>query len=408
MQFRDLDLRAVTITAPLERNRPSGIGGLRTSLAARSLQRLAKDESALIAAMIAATLLYTTGKDWLGLTSNLTVFAALFLGLFAIMISASFAAVRHADSLAEMLGEPYGTLILTLSVICIEVSVISAVMLSGNTSPTLARDTMFAVLMIVLNGMVGVSLLIGGRKYQQQNYNLEEARTFLSVLITLVTLSMVVPSFTASTGDASLTSPQAILFSVATIILYGAFLAIQTVRHRHFFMEPGPVAHTMPPEHGRHPEGLETRSLAYHATLLLVTLVTVVLLSKQFGSLVDDGLTRLSAPEAFGGVIIALLVLAPEGLAAFKAASANHLQRAVNICLGSALATISLTVPAVLGIAMLTGTHIVLGLEMAELVLLILTLVIGILTFSGPRTNVLQGIVLLTIFFIYVVLIFDP
>jgi Ca2+:H+ antiporter len=367
-----------------------------------------RDEAALIVAIATAIVMYTVSTDWLHDPSNMVVFGGLFAWLFAVMVWAAFLAVRHADSLAEMLGEPYGTLILTISVICIEVSVISAVMLSGNSSPTLPRDTMLAVLMIVLNGMVGITLLIGGARFQQQDYNLQGARTFLSVLITLVTITMILPTFTVSTDDPSLTRNQAILFSAATIALYGAFLAIQTVRHRSFFMEPGSLGDDMVPEHGKHPEGLETRSLAYHAILLVVTLVTIVLLSKKFGIQVDETIDMLHAPKALGGVLIALLVLAPEGLAAFSAAAANHLQRAVNICLGSALATISLTVPAVVIIALLTGTHLVLGLERAELVMLTLTLVISIMTFSGPRTNVLQGIVLLTIFFVYIILIFDP
>jgi len=367
-----------------------------------------RNEAALIVAIAMAVVMYTIGKDWLTDDTNMVLFSALFVVIFGVMVWAAFAAVRHADSLAEILGEPYGTLILTISVICIEVSVISAVMLTGDSSPTLARDTMLAVLMIVLNAMVGISLLIGGKRYQQQNYNLEGARTFLSVLITLVTISMILPTFTVSTDDPSLTKNQAVLFSTATIILYGAFLAIQTVRHRQFFMEPGSLGADMIPEHGKHPEGLETRSLAFHAMMLIVTLVTIVLLSKKFGILVDETLTVLHLPHALGGVVIALLVLAPEGLAAFKAAASNHLQRAVNICLGSALATISLTVPAVVIIAMFTGTHLILGLERAELVMLTLTLVISIMTFSGPRTNVLQGVVLLTIFFVYMILIFDP
>lgn len=281
-------------------------------------------------------------------------------------------------------------------------------MLTGTTDPTLARDTMLAVLMIVLNAMVGVCLLIGGLKYQQQDYNLQGARTFLSVLITLVTISMVLPTFTVSTADPSLTRNQAILFSAATIALYGAFLAIQTVRHRTFFMEPGALGEDMAAEIGKHPEGLETRSIAYHSVLLLVTLITIVLLSKKFGILVDRAIFLSGAPKALGGVVIALLVLAPEGLAAFRAAAANHLQRAVNICPGSALATISLTVPAVVIIALITGTHLIHGLERTELVMLTLTLVISIMTFSGPRTNVLQGLVLLVIFSVYLILIFDP
>lgn len=367
-----------------------------------------KNEAALILVIASAVVMYTVGKNWVQDQSNMILYGGLFLALFAVMIWGAFIAVRHADCLAEMLGEPYGTLILTISVICIEVAVISSIMLASMTSPTLARDTMFAVLMIVLNGMVGTSLLIGGIRFREQDYNLQGARTFLSVLITLVTISLVLPTFTVSTADASLTRNQAILFATATISLYGAFLAIQTVRHRTFFMEPGSLAEDMIPEHGKHPEGIGTHSLAFHSLLLFITLVTIVLLSKKFGILVDEGIRMLHAPRALGGGVIALLVLAPEGLAAFKAAASNHLQRAVNICLGSALATISLTVPAVVVVALITGTHLVLGLERADLVLLTLTAVISTMTFSGTRTNVLQGVVLLTIFFVYIVLIFDP
>jgi len=373
-----------------------------------NLRATLKNEAALILVIASAVIVYTVGKDWVHDQSNMVLYGGLFLALFTVMLWGAFIAVRHADCLAEMLGEPYGTLILTISVICIEVSVISSVMLAGKSSPTLARDTMFAVLMIVLNGMVGTSLLIGGIRFREQDYNLQGARTFLSVLITLVTISLVLPTYTVSTDDPSLTRNQAILFSTATISLYGAFLAIQTVRHRTFFMEPGSLAEDMIPEHGKHHEGIGARSLAFHSLLLFITLVTIVLLSKKFGILVDEGIGMLHAPQALGGVVIALLVLAPEGLAAFKAAASNHLQRAVNICLGSALATISLTVPAVVAVALITGTHIILGLERADLVLLTLTTVISIMTFSGTRTNVLQGVVLLTIFFVYIVLIFDP
>jgi Ca2+:H+ antiporter len=309
--------------------------------------------------------------------------------------------------LSGLLGEPYGTLILTISVISIEVSVISAVMLAGGSGPTLARDTMLAVLMIVLNGMVGVSLVIGGIRYREQDYNLPGARAFLAVLITLATVALILPRFTISTADASLTPRQSVLISLATIVLYGTFLAIQTVRHSGFFME-AKIDGTSVPEHGKHPESLQPRSVPYHAMFLPLTLIPIVLLSKKLAVLVDEGILALNAPLAIGGILIALLVLAPEGLAAFRAAALNHLQRAVNICLGSALATICLTVPAISTIGLLTDTHVVLGLDPAEMVMLVLTVALSVMTFGGTRTSVLQGAVHLVVFFIYLILIFDP
>lgn len=366
-----------------------------------------RSEAAFIITVVSTAVLYSIGDSWFHEPSNLLIFAGLFIWIFGVMAWSAFAAVRHADCLAELLGEPYGTLILTISVISIEVSVISAVMLAGGSGPTLARDTMLAVLMIVLNGMVGVSLVIGGIRYREQDYNLPGARAFLAVLITLATVALILPRFTISTADASLTPRQSVLISLATIVLYGTFLAIQTVRHSGFFME-AKIDGTSVPEHGKHPESLQPRSVPYHAMFLPLTLIPIVLLSKKLAVLVDEGILALNAPLAIGGILIALLVLAPEGLAAFRAAALNHLQRAVNICLGSALATICLTVPAISTIGLLTDTHVVLGLDPAEMVMLVLTLALSVMTFGGTRTSVLQGAVHLVVFFIYLILIFDP
>lgn len=366
-----------------------------------------RSEAAFIVTALSTALLYTVGSGWFYDLSNPLIFGGLFVWIFGIMAWSAFAAVRHADCLAELLGEPYGTLILTISVISIEVSVISAVMLAGDAGPTLARDTMMAVMMIVLNGMVGVSLLIGGFRYREQDYNFPGARAFLGVLITLATVALIMPRFTISTADASLTTRQAVLLGLVTIVLYGAFLAIQTIRHSGFFME-ATLDGTVKPEHGKHHESLQPRSLTFHAIFLILTLVPIVLLSKKLAILVDEGIAALNAPLALGGILIALLVLAPEGLAAFRAAAMNHLQRAVNICLGSALATISLTVPAILTIGLMTGTHVILGLDPVEMVLLVLTLALSVMTFGGTRTSVLQGAVHVVVFCVYLILIFDP
>jgi Ca2+:H+ antiporter len=325
----------------------------------------------------------------------------LFLWLFAVMLWCVLGVVRHADALAERLGEPYGTLILTLSVIVIEVSLIAAVMLSGDSDPTLARDTMFAVLMIVLNGLVGAALLIGAIYHREQEFNFQGTGQFLSVLLPLSVFSLVLPRFTVASPDAAFDATQAIMFSVLIVLLYGVFLMIQTVRHAAHFAEPAAAGQVHREEHGQQP-------LLLHALLLLLFLVPVVLLSEEMAVLIDHGVETLNLPAALGGVVIAALVLSAEGLAAIRAARQNRLQRSVNICLGSALSTIGLTAPAVLTIGLVLGEPVLLGLDPVEMVLLALTLLNCIITFRGTRTNMLQGAVHLVLFVAYLALVFDP
>ena len=340
----------------------------------------------------------------------------LFLWLFGTMLWCAFGVVRHADCLAELLGEPYGTLILTLAVISIEVSLIASIMLHGANEPTLARDTMFAVLMIILNGMVGLALLVGALRHREQHYNLQGAKAFLAVIIPLAVLTLILPRFTMSDGLPAFTPAQAAFFAAMTIVLYGVFLSVQTVRHKNLFMErgvrarlpaavPDPLAHDETShEHGHH----EIRSVPFHAAVLVLAILPVVLLSKKLALFVDYGIETLAAPVALGGIIVAILVLTPEGLGALRAALANRLQRSVNILLGSALATIGLTVPAVLTIGLIINRDVELGLDQVEMVLLLLTLTVSTLTFTGGRTNVLQGAVHLVLFLAFLMLIFNP
>jgi Ca2+:H+ antiporter len=369
-----------------------------------------RKEAATFAGAATAALVYAAGADWFdGLEAAPFRTIALFVSIFAIMMWSSFAVVRHADGLAEVLGEPYGTLILTLSVITIEVAVIAAMMLHGTENPTLARDTMLAVLMIVLNGMIGISLLIGGMRHGEQDFNLQGARSFVSVLVTLATLALILPDFTKSTPDGSLTPGQSAFFVTITVLLYLTFLAIQTVRHRGFFVQPElslEMAKAMPNHDGEH--HAQPVSIGRHVLFLLLTLVCIVLLSKKLAILTEYGMDTLHAPDPLGGILVAILVLAPEGLAALHAASQNRLQRSVNICLGSALATIGLTVPAVLSIGLVKDVHIVLGLDFSHLVLLALTLLLSVVTFGGGRTNMLQGAVHLVVFMVYLLLVFSP
>ncbi|WP_420404328.1 calcium:proton antiporter [Nisaea sp.] len=336
--------------------------------------------------------------------------AMIFAWLFATILIGAFGVVRHADRLAEALGEPYGTLILTLAVVGIEVALITAVMVTGEASPTLARDTMFAVLMIVLNGLCGAALLLGGLRHGQQDYNLLGARAFIAVLVPLAVFALILPNFTTSTTEPTFDSFQAGFFALITVLLYGVFLGIQTMRHRTFFIEPEERDRVLEdgaePVFGHRPGGL--RMTAMHAVFLLLTLLPIILLSKRMAEIVDYGIVEVSAPPAIGGVIIAVLVLVPEGMAALRAARSNRLQRSINLLLGSALSTIGLTVPAVLAIGLVFGETIVLGLDDASMVILILTLMMSNLTFGGIRTSVLQGAVHLVLFCAYVMLIFSP
>ncbi len=349
------------------------------------------------------------GQQWFAGLANLAWYSLLFVWLFVVMLWLAFSVVRHAECLAARLGEPYGTLILTLSVISIEVIMITAVMLTGGDNPTLARDTMFAVLMIVLNGMVGLTLLLGGLRHREQHYNLQGANASLAVILTLSTLGLVLPRFTVSTDDGSASPLLTVFLILMPIGLYSVFLGIQTMRHRGFFMQPDIADDGASDDHGTEHEHaqLDARSVAYHAVFLLLAMAPIVILSKKIAVLIDHGIQQAGAPHALSGLIVAVLVLSPEGLSALRSALQNRLQRTVNICLGSAMATIGLTIPAVLIVGMVTGEHIELGLTSEYLVILVLTLLLCIVNFGSGRTNMLQGLIHLIVFAAYVVLIFD-
>lgn len=365
--------------------------------------KIVRTEIALILGLLVTALAYGPVSALFSDSFTVPMFSVLFGALFCVMLLLSFSAVRHADHLAVLLGEPYGTLILTIAVITIEVALISAIMLSGEANPALARDTMMAVLMIVLNGVVGLVLVVGGFYHREQEFNLQGARAFLTVLVTLATMTLILPKFTQSTPDPSLNRIQSEWFALITIVLYVTFLAIQTMRHRSFFVQPGGEQSG---DDGHHVSG--SRSVTFHAILLVLTLVPAVLLSKKLAVLLEFGVGTWHLPAAIAGVIIACLVLAPEALAALASARQNFLQRAVNICLGSGLATIGLTVPAALAISIYANQPLELGLSDTDMTLLVLTMFVSGLTFGGVRTNMLQGAVHLVIFVVYVVLIFNP
>jgi Ca2+:H+ antiporter len=325
----------------------------------------------------------------------------IFLWLFGVVLGSCLCVVRHADGLAEILGEPYGTLILTLSVTTIEVLSISAVMLHGENNPTLVRDTLFSVVMVILGGMAGLSLLIGGWRHREQTYNLQSANSYLGVIIPLTVMSLTLPNFTVSTAGPTLSTPQQIFVTFMCAGLYCAFLALQTGRHKSYFMAGGHGAEDhVPGDHGAH-------SLPRHGVMLLAYMLPIALLAEEMARPIDYLIETLHFPAALGGVVIAIIVATPEAVGALRAALANRLQLAVNIFLGSVLSTIGLTVPVMLVISRLTGHDVFLGLAGANDVLLLLTLAVSVVTFSSGRTNILQGAVHVVLFGAFVLLMFE-
>jgi len=328
------------------------------------------------------------------------LFAALEASALIITV---FAAVYHAEVVAHRVGEPFGTLVLALAVTIIETALIVSMMIAGGTDTSgLARDTVFAAVMIVCNGIVGLCLLAGGLRHREQGFQLHGAKAALTVLIALTTLTLILPNFTKTTPGPTFSSSQLVFAATVSLILYGSFLFVQTVRHRDYFLPAesgGEKAHAVPPP---------TRIALLSAGLLEVSLVLVVALAKALTPTVEHGIEAAGAPRSAVGIVIAGLVLLPEGLASYRAANANRLQTSVNLALGSALATIGLTIPAVAGVSIFLNKPLTLGLGGGEQLLLALTLFVSVLTLGTGRTTVLQGIVHLVLFIVFLFLAVVP
>ena len=394
------DLGGLDMLAPMS-------GKAETGAAARKANRfgdIVRSEFALIVSLPTAAIFWGTGSRLVEIVARPLSMAGVLLWLFAVILWSAISVVRHADCLAIKFGEPYGTLILTLSAITIEVVTISAAMLHGANNPTLARDAMFAVVMIALGGLVGLSLLMGGLRHREQHYNLQGVNSYLNMIMTLAVLGLVLPDFTTSTSGPMFSNAQGIFLVVMSASLYGIFILIQTIRHSQYFMESQEVLAKSGSAHHE----LQTRSAPYHAVMLAIYLLAVVLLAEKFAIPLDNATEKFGMPQAFGGAIIAALVLAPEALGALGATLSNHLQRSINILLGSVLATIGLTIPAVLTIGLITKRSVTLGVQGGNLPLLLLTLAVSVVTFTSGKTNVLQGCVHLLLFAVFVLLIFAP
>ncbi len=320
--------------------------------------------------------------------------------LVPLLLGAVFAAVYHAEDVAHITGEPVGTLVLTIAVTIIELALIVSLMISGKASPTLVRETVFAVIMIVTTGLVGLCIVVGGRKYREQSFDVTSAKIYLAMLIVLTTLTLILPNYTSTTPGRFYSESQLVYISIVTIALYLVFLYTQTVAHRDYFTgeQPTHAVAAPPPK----------RKLAASGLLLCVALAAVVLLAKLFAVVINAGVSSLEAPSSITGVIIALIVLTPESIAAVKAARQDDLQKSINLALGSSLATIGLTVPAMAAVNLFLNTPLVLGLEPSDMVLVVMTLAASILTFGTGRTNVLFGFLHLVIFGTFLFLSFVP
>src|SRR3954468_16280674 len=321
--------------------------------------------------------------------------------LLTVIFGTVFAAVHHAEVIAERIGEPYGTLLLTLAVTIIEVALIATIMLGDKPVPTLARDTVFAVVMIVCNGLVGICIFIGGLRYREQDFQVSGANLYLSVLFVLATITLVMPNYTLTTPGPVYSAAQLGFVDLVTLMLYGVFLYTQAIRHSDYFVKGGAGA-------AAETSSLSNRMLALSIALLLISLLAVVLLAKKFSLVVDIAIASIGAPPAFAGVLVALLILLPEGVAAITAARRNDLQKSINLALGSSLATIGLTIPAVAVAAYALDKPLVLGLSNQDMVLLLLTFFLSMLTFGTGRTNILFGLVHMVVFAVFVFMVFVP
>jgi Ca2+:H+ antiporter len=321
--------------------------------------------------------------------------------LAVLLIGAVMVAVHHAELVALWLGEPYGTLVLTLAVTVIELSLIVSLMLTGKPNPTLARDTIQAVVMLVLNGLAGICIVAGTLRHREQQFRTLGANAFLAVLIPMAMFVLVLPNYTLATPGPYYSKLQLIYVGGTCLALYLVFLFVQTVRHQDYFIPVGPVE----AEHAAAPTA---KIGAISGVLLVLTLIAVVLLAKLLAPFIEDTIVAVGAPLKLAGVIVAAIVLLPESVAALRAARRDQLQTSINLALGSAVASIGLTVPSVTVIVIWLNQPIALGVDSESTLLLLLSFLVAMLTYGQGRTNLLSGFVHLVLLASYVFLIFAP
>lgn len=320
------------------------------------------------------------------------------------LISIVLAAVHHAEVVAHKVGEPYGTLILALAITIIEVSLIVSIMLSeGQQGSTLARDTVFAAIMLILTGIIGLCLLLGGYRYGEQLFVKRGVSASLITLTAISILTLVLPNYTTTATGPFYSTSQLLFVAAISLVLYIAFIIVQAGRHRDYFLPEDDVAKE--DAHAAPPSNLTTVVSLF---FLLLALTAVVMLSKKLSPVIESIVVGMGAPKSLVGIIIATVILLPEGVAAIRAAQKNRLQTSLNLALGSALASIGLTIPAVAIVAYFAGFTVTLGIDTKSILLLLLSLFTISISFSAGRTNVLQGVVLLVILATYLFITVVP
>jgi Ca2+:H+ antiporter len=346
--------------------------------------------------------------------------AAVAVGIF--LIGAVLSAVHHAEVVAHRVGEPFGSLLLAVAVTVIEVALIVTLMLGGGDTSALARDTVFAAVMITLNGIVGLSLLIGAVKYRMAVFNPEGAGSALMTVVALATLTLVLPRFTTSHPGPEFSPAQLTFAAVASLGLYGIFVFTQTVKHRDFFLAvdtgpgasngdwaaSGPIDGPVDLDGDGHADPPSNRAALASLALLLLGLVAVVGLAKVESYPIEDAVEAVGAPHSFVGVVIALLVLLPESIAAGRAAARNRAQISLNLAYGSAMASIGLTIPVIAVASIWLDGPLVLGLEPTQMVLLLVSVIVSVLTVVPGRSKSLQGFVHLSLLAAFVFLAITP
>lgn len=319
------------------------------------------------------------------------------------LIASVLAAVHHAEVIAYGIGEPFGTLVLALAVTVIEVSLIVSIMMSTESGATvLARDTVFATVMIILNLIIGLSFLMGGMRFGEQRFILTGSYTALTTLAAIVVLTLILPNYTTSLSGPRYTDSQLAFVAVVSLVLYILFVFVQAVRHRDYFLT------NQMREEAAQQADVSIKILIISGIFLLLSLIGVVLAAKRLSPEVKIFVHAIGAPEALVGIIIAAIVLLPEGFAALRAAANNQLQTSLNLAFGSALATIGLTIPVVAVVALMMDMTLVLGLDSKSVVLLVLSLFVTSLSMSTGRVTVMQGAVHVVLFLTYLFMTIVP
>ncbi len=318
-----------------------------------------------------------------------------------ILCGTIFAGVHHAEVVAARVGEPFGSILLAVAVTIIEVGLIAMLMLSSDDGgPTIARDTVYSAVMLVLTGILGIVLLLGGRKHYEQTHQITGTSAYLAVLGTLSALALIIPNYTTTTEGPTYSDTQLAAVAVVSILLYGAFIFVQTMRHRDYFLSA--TDDTEAASFKAEPPSAKVAGTSL--VLLVVALIGVVLQAKMLSPALHSGIDAAGLPEEFTGVVIAALVLAPECIAAIRASLMNRPQTAINLALGSALASVALTIPIITLVAAFSQVQLVLGLEPQRAALLVLAMFVSVITLLPGRTSVMQGFVHLGIFIMFIVL----